>query len=125
MAKSLKNKLSNMLEGWQKARFQRKLEKMLLELTERNGIEIYGNLSIELANLDTLALLKGNKIYVDLKAMKLPDYVLKYIIAHELAHLILKRHTKRFWDIVKQIYPEYEIGRQKLLQLKEKLKDEF
>ena len=120
MAKSLKDRFLSLFQKWQKARFQGKLEKILTELTEKNGIEIYGNLSIEIANLDTLALIKGNKIYVDFKARKLPDYALKYIIAHELAHLMVKRHTKKFWDIVKQIYPEYEKGRKALLSLARK-----
>lgn len=121
MAKSLKNKILHKIKEWQKARFQRKLERILVELTDKNGVEVYGNLSIQSANLDTLAVLKGNKIYVDFRAMRLPDYVLKYIIAHELAHLIIKRHTKKFWDIVKQIYPEYEKGRQMLLKLSNKI----
>ena len=76
MAKSLKDKFLSLFQKWQKARSKGKLEKILTELTEKNGIEIYGNLSIEIANLDTLALLKGNKIYVDFKARKLLDYAL-------------------------------------------------
>jgi len=39
---------------------------------------------------------------------------MKYIIAHELAHLIVKRHTKKFWEIVKRIYPRYERGKDEL-----------
>jgi predicted metal-dependent hydrolase len=96
--------------------FQRKVEGILKELIEDNGMEVYGNLKIEVANMDTLALLKGNKIYINLEARKYPKFVLKYIIAHELAHLIAKRHTKKFWEIVRRIYPEYEKGKNKLLK---------
>jgi hypothetical protein len=96
---------------------QQKVENILRELTEGNGMEIYGNLKIEVANMDTLALLKGNKIYINIKARKYPEFVLKYIIAHELAHLIVKRHTKKFWEIVKRIYPEYEKGMKELLKI--------
>jgi predicted metal-dependent hydrolase len=42
-----------------------------------------------------IACLKGNTIYVNVKARRYPDFVLKYIIAHELAHLVVKRHTWR------------------------------
>jgi len=96
--------------------FQQKIENILKKLIEENGIELYGNLKIEIANMDTLALLKGNKIYINIKARKYPKYILKYIIAHELAHLIVKRHTKKFWEIVKRIYPNYEKGRNALLK---------
>jgi predicted metal-dependent hydrolase len=96
--------------------FQRKVESILKELIEGKGVEVYGNLNIEVVNMDTLASLKGNKIYINVEARKYPKFVLKYIIAHELAHLIVKRHTKKFWEIVKRIYPEYEKGRSELLK---------
>jgi predicted metal-dependent hydrolase len=97
--------------------FQRRVKGILKELTEDNGMELYGNLKVEVADMDTLALLKGNKIYINVEARRYPKFVLKYIIAHELAHLIVKRHTKKFWEIVKRIYPEYEKGREELLKM--------
>jgi len=46
------------------------------------------------------------------------DFVLRYIIAHELAHLTVKRHTWRlFWKIVGIIYPEYEKGKEEVLRI--------
>ncbi len=97
--------------------FQRRVKGILKELTEDNGMELHGNLKVEVADMDTLALLKGNKIYINVEARRYPKFVLKYIIAHELAHLIVKRHTKKFWEIVKRIYPEYEKSREELLKM--------
>jgi predicted metal-dependent hydrolase len=94
--------------------FQQRVEGILKELIEDNGMELYGNLKVEVADMDTLALLKGNKIYINIETRRYPKFVLKYIIAHELAHLIVKRHTKKFWEIVKRIYPKYEKGRKEL-----------
>lgn len=91
--------------------FRRDLEIIIEEFVESNGIEIFGDLNIEVANLDTLALIKGNTIYVNTSARELPKYILKYVVAHELAHLVIKRHTKKFWEIVKHIYPQYEKGK--------------
>jgi len=34
--------------------------------------------------------------------------------AFELAHLVVKKHTSKFWEIVKQIYPKYEKGKKEL-----------
>lgn len=97
--------------------FRKDLENIIKEFIENNGIEIFGNLNIEIANIDNPALIKGNTIYVDINARRYPKYILKYVVAHELAHLIIKRHTKKFWEIVKQIYPQYEKGRDRLTKI--------
>jgi len=89
---------------------------MVNQLLEKNGVEVYGNLKIEVADMDTLALIKGSKIYLNTNARKYPLYILKYILAHELAHLVVRRHTKKFWEIVKHIYPRYQRGKHELLR---------
>jgi len=91
--------------------FRYKIERILDELLNKNAVEIFGNLKIEIAGMDTLAMVKGDKIYLNGDARKYPKYVLKYIMAHELAHLVVKRHTRKFWGIVKHIYPQYEKGK--------------
>jgi predicted metal-dependent hydrolase len=37
-----------------------------------------------------------------------PGYVLDYLAAHEVAHLIELNHSPRFWRLVARIYPEVE-----------------
>jgi predicted metal-dependent hydrolase len=89
--------------------FQLKLEAILKEFLDQGSIEVYGNLRIVVTSFvrpSRIACLKGNTIYVSIKARRYPDFVLRYIIAHELAHLAVKRHTWRFWKIVGIIYPE-------------------
>ena len=41
----------------------------------------------------------------------LPIQVIDYVIIHELAHLVQLNHSKRFWDIVKKMDPEFETHR--------------
>ena len=100
--------------------FQLKLEAILKEFLEEGSIEVYGNLRIVVTSFDKvgrIAFLKGNTIYVSIKARTYPDFVLRYIIVHELAYLAVKRHTWRFWKIVGIIYPEYEKGREEMLRI--------
>jgi hypothetical protein len=100
--------------------FQLKLEGILKEFLEQGSIEVYGNLRIVVTSFNRpsrIAFQKGNTIYVSIKARRYPDLVLRYIIAHELAHLVVKRHTWRFWKIVGIIYPEYEKGKEELLRI--------
>jgi predicted metal-dependent hydrolase len=100
--------------------FQLRLEAILKEFLEQGSIEVYGNLKIVVTSFDRpsrIAFLKGNTIYVNIKAREYPDSVLRYIIAHELAHLAIKGHTWRFWKIVRIIYPEYGKGKEELMKI--------
>jgi predicted metal-dependent hydrolase len=100
--------------------FQLKLEAILKKFLDQGSIEVYGNLKIVVTSFNKpsrIAFQKGNTIYVSIKARTYPDFVLRYIIAHELAHLVVKKHTWRFWKIVGIIYPEYEKGKEELLKI--------
>ncbi|MER3602231.1 MAG: hypothetical protein C4339_05890 [Nitrososphaerota archaeon] len=48
--------------------------------------------------------LDGNKILVKVNAVALPNSVLKYVIAHGLAHIFTKTHTKGFWKTVELMF---------------------
>jgi len=41
-----------------------------------------------------------------------PAWVVDYVVAHEVAHLIEKNHSRSFWDKVKILYPDYKKSRQ-------------
>ena len=36
-----------------------------------------------------------------------PDFVLDYLAAHEVAHLVELNHSQRFWRLVKRLYPDF------------------
>jgi len=91
------------------------------QIRKEKRIEVFGNLDFEVVeDIDNkkhrIAKLKGNRILVQLNAMRLPRSALKYIIAHEIAHTLTKRHTRRFWKIVETIYPKFEKGQDLLMK---------
>jgi hypothetical protein len=59
-------------------KFQLKLEGILKEFLEEGSIEVYGNLRIVVTSFDRIACLKGNTIYVNVKARRYPEFVLIY-----------------------------------------------
>lgn len=45
-----------------------------------------------------------------------PEEVLSYLCAHEVAHLKEMNHSKKFWDIVEGLCPDYKASRKWLKQ---------
>jgi len=61
--------------------FQLKLEAILKEFLDQGSIEVYGNLKIVVTSFgrpSRIAFLKGNTIFVSIKARRYPEFVLIY-----------------------------------------------
>lgn len=50
---------------------------------------------------------KGNPVF-NWRVVFAPFEVLKYLVAHEMVHLKEMNHSKNFWELVEDIYPEYQ-----------------
>jgi predicted metal-dependent hydrolase len=37
-----------------------------------------------------------------------------YVVAHEVAHLVELNHSRRFWEVVANLYPEWPLARERL-----------
>ncbi|MBS0587526.1 MAG: M48 family metallopeptidase [Proteobacteria bacterium] len=53
-------------------------------------------------------------ISLNWRLIQLPLHLVDYVVAHELAHLIEMNHSKTFWNLVEDIYPNYQVARNKL-----------
>ena len=54
------------------------------------------------------------KIRLSWRLIYFDNEVVDYVAAHELAHLVEMNHSRRFWEIVRRIRPNYEAARKKL-----------
>ena len=52
-----------------------------------------------------------DNINLNWRLIKAPIFVVDYVIAHELAHLLEPNHTPRFWNIVKTQVPSMDRAR--------------
>jgi predicted metal-dependent hydrolase len=50
----------------------------------------------------------GGRVNVHWKIMMAPLSVVDYVLAHELAHLVLRDHSSAFWALVRRAVPDYE-----------------
>lgn len=57
---------------------------------------------------------KARRIWLNLELAKKPVQCLEYIIAHELVHLIERRHNGRFIAIMDEHLPQWRVHRQEL-----------
>jgi hypothetical protein len=99
------------------------------QIRRERRVDVFGTLDFEIVKqIDgmkhRIAKLKGNKILVQADARRLPKSALRYIIAHEIAHTLTKKHTKRFWKILEAIYPTYETGQNLLMKYGRQLQGE-
>lgn len=49
-------------------------------------------------------------IRISHRIQEMPDWVVDYVLLHELAHLVVPSHNARFWDLVSR-YPKAERAR--------------
>lgn len=53
----------------------------------------------------------GN-IYINYMILLAPIDIVDYVVVHELCHLKEMNHSKKFWDLVESIIPDYKLKKQ-------------
>ena len=51
---------------------------------------------------------RDKNISLNWKLIKAPEYVIDYIVIHELLHTAVMEHTNKFWILLKSYYPNYK-----------------
>ena len=54
---------------------------------------------------------RDKRVTLNLELIKMLPQCLDYVIVHELSHLIHANHSKDFWNLVEENYPNYKTVR--------------
>lgn len=71
------------------------------------GLKCPKNVSITHAGKQWGSCSSSGKINFSWRLCMLPDWIIRYIVVHELSHLKYHNHSKKFWALVSLYSPEY------------------
>ena len=56
----------------------------------------------------------GGVITLNVELVKAPPSSIDYILAHELCHRLELNHSKRFYELLRRVVPDWERARERL-----------
>jgi predicted metal-dependent hydrolase len=57
---------------------------------------------------------EGGSIRLSWRLVHLEPVLADYVVAHEVAHLVELNHSKRFWNVLAKLYPDWRAARERL-----------
>lgn len=103
------------LIAWYRNQTKKICIEFLDALSARTGL-VYKTCRVTSARTRWASCSHDNTINCSFRMMALPLGVVEYIMVHELAHTQEKNHSKKFWNCVGEILPEYEERKEWLLR---------
>ncbi len=94
-------------ENWYRSVAKKHLTKRTKELSTKMKLP-FNKLFIRESKTKWGNCSKDKNISLNWKLIKAPDYVIDYIIIHELLHTVVMSHTHKFWTLLKSYYPDYK-----------------
>ena len=84
------------------AKARKQLVARLDELSDRHGIP-YNRVFVRNQKTRWGSCSQKNNINLNINLVRLPDELIDYTILHELAHIRVKNHSKKFWDELEKL----------------------
>ena len=106
LAKNRQDSARELFIDWYKQKATQRLSNLVSEFTTRLGVKANGFRVIELGNRWGSCADNGI-LNFHWKIIQLPQKFIRYIVAHETAHLLEKHHSPEFWQTVERLLPNY------------------
>lgn len=95
------------LKEWYKCKFYEKVIPRIQHLSKKHWIK-YKKVFIRDLKYRWGSCSPQNNLTFTWKIVMAPVSVIDYIICHELAHIKEKNHSKKYWNVVGNMVPDYE-----------------
>ena len=108
---SHESRIKKSIIDWLKLQANNFLRARLLLLSKRTSIQ-FNSLTIKSYTARWGSCNIRGDIFLNWKLIMLPESVIDYVIIHELAHINVPNHSKKFWELVKKKDPNYYSNKQ-------------
>lgn len=124
ISKSNQENANELFKEWYLAKALEKIEPLAKKFAANLGVK-YNECKTSEMKYRWASCTPKNNILFNWRIIKAPMYVLEYLVAHELAHLIEQNHTPVFWNIVSIQVPNYEKAKKWLKEKGQLLEIDF
>lgn len=100
-------KANDLFKEWYLKQALHKIEPLASEFAKRLGVQ-YNVCKTSEMKYRWGSCTPNNNIIFNWRIIKAPMYVVSYLVAHELVHLIEDNHTPKFWNILSIQVPNYQ-----------------
>ncbi len=94
------------VEGWMRGRLRERAECLIASESRRMGVEPAG-LRVKTQKRRWGSCGPTGMINLNWRLAMAPEEVVRYVLVHELAHLVHRNHSQRFWAEVARWCPDY------------------
>jgi hypothetical protein len=100
---------------WYREKTRETVQGLITHYQEKYGFSV-GNVTITSARTRWGSCSKKNNLNFTFRLSMAPLAVIEYVVVHELVHIKIRNHSKKFWKSVSEILPGYEKERAWLKQ---------
>ena len=123
-SKSNQKNANKLFKKWYLAKALKKIKPLAKKYASNLGVE-YNQCKTSEMKYRWGSCTPKNNIIFNWRIVKAPMYVLEYLVAHELVHLIENNHTPEFWNILSIQVPNYEKAKKWLREKGQLLEIDF
>ena len=110
------------LKDYLQAKTKNRIENLLAEYAGYLKYRVSGRIVYKFYKSKWGSCSANNKLSFNAALAMAPREIIEYIFIHEIAHLEVKNHSRRFWQEVEKMDPSYKIHRRWLSQNRDMLK---